>query len=182
MSSPDMSPQIEHPALSPERENMTREERIKHDIARQFALGPLGDLAVTGIKFRRDPFGGDINDHVPMSASIAESTNPHATWDTQVLDPRNAFSSPQEFALLVRQYRAELTRDPVVAARIAQEEEQIALGEKKQREIWDMEIAARDRKLAKERGQKFAAQDATGAARSQQDVFVAEGFDEQRAA
>jgi len=182
MSSPDTSPQIEHHALSPEKESMTPEERIRHNIARQFALGPLGDPAVTGIKFRRDPFGGDINDHVPMSASIAESTNPHATWDTQVLDPRNAFSSPQEFALLVRQYRAELTRDPVVAARIAQEEEQIALGKQRQEEIWAMEIAARDRKLADERNQALLAQDATDAAKSHKDVFIAEGFEEQRAA
>ncbi len=181
MSKPDMAPQIEHPALSPEREGMTREDRIKHNIARQFALGPLGDPAVTGIKFRRDPFGGDINDHVPMSASVAESTDPYKTWDTQVLDPRRAFANSQELALLVRQYRSELIQDPVIAKRIAIEEEEIALGKQRQEEIWAMEIAARDRRLLEERNQNLAAQEESGEAASH-DVFVAEGFSEQRAA
>lgn len=174
MSKPDIAPKTEHPALSPEREGMTRQDRIKQDIARQFALGPLGDPAVTGIKFRRDPFGGDINDHIPMSASVAESTNPFKTWDTQVIDPHSAFASSQEFALLVRQYRSEL--DPETKIRIAQEEEQIALAKKRQEEIWDMEIAARDRKLLEER-ERMIDDPATPV-----DVFVSNESGEQRAA
>ncbi len=179
MSKPDMASQIEHPALSPEREGMTRGERIKHDVARQFALGPFGDPAVSGIKFRRDPYSRDINDHIPMSASVAESTDPFKTWDTQVIDPHSAFANSQEFALLVRQYRSEL--DPETAIRIEQEEEQIALGKQRQEEIWAMEIAARDRRLLEERNKTLATQEEPGEAPSQ-DVFVAEGFSDQRAA
>ncbi|MBP9716475.1 MAG: hypothetical protein KBD51_00885 [Candidatus Levybacteria bacterium] len=182
MPSPDTAPQVEHPALSPKRENMTREDRIKHNIARQFALGPLGDPTVTGLKLRRDPYSNEIGNNIPMSASIAESTDPYKTWDTQVLDPRGVFASPQEFALLVRQYRLELTQDPVAARRIAMEEEEIVLGQQRQEEIWTMEIAARDRKLADERNRTLAALDARDESRPPQDVFVAEGFDDQRAA
>lgn len=183
MPSPDTSPQIEHFALSPERENMTREERIKHDTARQLALGPIGDLAVTGVRFRRDLITREgLNDYIPMSASIAESTNPWAVWDVQVLDPHGVFASRQEEAELVREYRAELTSDPVVAARIAQEEEQIALGRQRQEDIWAMEIAARDRKLAAERDQKVAEELGTLNADQPTDVFVSTSHDEQRAA
>lgn len=174
MSKPDLASQIEHPALSPEREGMTRGERIKRDIARQLALGPLGDPAVAGIKFRRDPYSRDINDHIPMSASVAESTDPYKTWDTQVIDPHRVFDNPQERALLVRQYRSKL--DPETAIRIEQEEEQIALGKQRQEEIWAMEIAARDRKLAAER-EKMIEDPATPV-----DVFVSGDSAEQRAA
>lgn len=163
------APVYSSPAITPE---MSREERQMHYVAHQLALGPLGDPAVTEMKFRRDPTSTEIGNNIPMEASIAESTNPWAIWDVQVLDTVGTFSGSDAFTSLVNSYRSGLTEDERVA--IDLEEEQITLGEQREKEIWEMELAARDRKLAAE----LAAADAA----TPQDVFVAEGFDEQRAA
>lgn len=160
-------------------EDLTREERAKHLLAEQISLGPLADNHVTSVRYRLPAVyqWDDGSLHYGDGKGIDDG-NP---FNDQAIKPTNVFSSHEEYSELVGRYGSNLSEDE--RGEIAREEEAARLGREWQEEIWAMEIAARDRILAKERNKTLAAeQEVADASKAPRDVFVAEGFDEQRAA
>ncbi|OGH47935.1 MAG: hypothetical protein A3A51_00345 [Candidatus Levybacteria bacterium RIFCSPLOWO2_01_FULL_39_10] len=98
-------------------DRMSREERMKHYIAQQFALGPLGDTTVTSSRFK--PNGVELSDHIPYEGSLAEESSP---WGMEIVDPNRQFSSPEERAYLIDYYRSLLTPEQREAIELSEKE------------------------------------------------------------
>ena len=119
---PDVLPPVQDPTPITifDLESMTREERAKHYIAEQFALGPLGDPIATKVRYRiPEVYRWDSDDKLHyLDGREVDDQNP---FNEEVVDPAQRFSSPEEFSYLVTYYRSRLTPEQKKAIRKAEQ-------------------------------------------------------------
>lgn len=107
---------------------ITREERAKHYIAKQIALGHLGDPNVASLRYRISPevHRWDIDGQLHYDSNGLLVNDNNAEND-EVIDPLAKFSGPEEFSSLVSYYKSRQTPEEREAIELAAEQDREAL-------------------------------------------------------